>query len=263
LTVKRGYVIFLRENGIDQSLRKVAEMTLPVYVQIAEDFLEKIAIGELAPGERLPSERELSKKLKVSRMTVRAALRVLDNQGLLVRRTGDGTYIAQPKIERQADKLVPFTRKMKKLGGEIGSRLILFEERKAEASVARKLAIPIFTPVHYFQRVRLLNREVVLLEACTMPRDRFPDLEKFDLEKRSVYEILENEYGILPHHSHQSLEAVSATEYEAELLNIEAGAPLMLERRVTFDENNLPFEYGRDLYRGDRFRFMTEVALLE
>ena len=238
-------------------------MTLPVYIQIAEDFLEKIAIGELAPGERLPSERDLSKSLKVSRMTVRAALRVLDNQGLLVRRTGDGTYIAQPKIERQADKLVPFTRKMKKLGGKIASRLILFEERRAEKSLAEKLNIPLAAPVHYFQRLRLLNQEIVLLEACFMPKERFPDLQKFDLEKRSVYEILESEYGILPHHSHQSLEAVSATEYEAELLRIEVGAPLMLERRVTFDDKNLPFEYGRDLYRGDRFRFMTEVAPLE
>jgi len=238
-------------------------MPLPAYIQIAENLLDKIAIGELAPGERLPSERDLSKSLKVSRMTVRAALRVLDNQGLLVRRTGDGTYIAQPKIERQADKLVPFTRKMQKLGGQISSRLILFEERNAEASIARKLEISLSAPVLYFQRLRLLNQEIVLLEACTMPRTPFPDLEKFDLEKRSVYEILEKEYGILPHHSHQSLEAVSATEYEAELLNIEAGAPLMLERRVTFDENNIPFEYGRDLYRGDRFRFMTEVAPLE
>jgi len=238
-------------------------MSLPAYIQIAENFLEKIAIGELAPGERLPSERDLSKTLKVSRMTVRAALHVLDNQGLLVRRTGDGTYIAEPKIERQADKLVPFTQKMQKLGGKISSRLILFEARKAEASIARKLVIPVSTPVHYFQRLRLLNQEIVLLEACTMPRDRFPDFEKFDLEKRSVYEILESEYGVLPHHSHQSLEAVSATEYEAELLEIEVGAPLMLERRVTFDEQNIPFEYGRDLYRGDRFRFMTEIAPLE
>ncbi|MCF6277282.1 MAG: GntR family transcriptional regulator [Anaerolineales bacterium] len=238
-------------------------MPIPAYIQIAEDFLERIAIGELAPDERLPSERELSKTLNVSRMTVRAALRVLDNKGLLVRRTGDGTYIAQPKIERQADKLVPFPRKMQKLGGQIASRLILFERREAEVSIAKKLELPAASPVYYFQRLRLLNQESVLLEACTLPLKRFPDLEKFDLEKRSVYEVLESEYGVLPHHSNQSLEAVAATDYEAELLGLEAGVPLMLERRITFDEANIPFEYGRDLYRGDRFRFMTEIAPLE
>ncbi len=220
-------------------------------------------MGELAPGERLPSERELSKTLKVSRMTVRAALRVLDNKGLLMRRPGDGTYIAQPKIKRQADKLVPFTQNMGKHGNQINSRLILFERREAEASIARKLEIPDSSPVYYFQRLRLLNQEIVLLEACTMPLNRFLNLESFNLEKRSVYEVLESEYGILPHYSHQSLEAVSATDYEAELLEIESGAPLMLEQRVTFDDKDVPFEYGRDLYRGDRFCFMTEVAPLE
>ena len=238
-------------------------MTVPAYIQIAENLLEKIATGELAPNERLPSERELSKTLKVSRMTLRAALRVLDNKGLLIRRTGDGTYIAQPKLERQADKLVPFTQNMRKQGGQISSRLILFEQREAEASVASKLEISISSPVYYFQRLRLLNQEIVLLETCTMPLNRFSNLETFDLEKRSVYEVLESEYGVLPHYSHQSLESVSATDYEAALLGIESGAPLMLERRVTFDDKDIPFEYGRDLYRGDRFRFMTEIAPLE
>jgi DNA-binding GntR family transcriptional regulator len=84
-------------------------MELPIYIQIADTLLERISSGELAPEQRLPSERALSQTLNVSRMTLRAALRVLDNKGLLVRRPGDGTYIAKPKIERQAAKLVPFT----------------------------------------------------------------------------------------------------------------------------------------------------------
>ena len=74
-------------------------LAVPLYVQIAESLLERIRIGELVPEQRLPSERELSKSLKVSRMTLRAALRVLDNKGFLVRRPGDGTYVAKPKID--------------------------------------------------------------------------------------------------------------------------------------------------------------------
>ena len=96
-----------------------------------------------------------------------------------------------------------------------------------------------------------------------MPIYRFPNLEDYDLEKRSVYEIVENEYGISPHHSEQSLEAVSATDFEAELLGIEPGTPLMMERRLAFDKADQPIEYGHDLYRGDRFRFVTEIAHLE
>lgn len=237
-------------------------IAVPLYVQIAESLLERIRVGELVPDERLPSERELSKSLNVSRMTLRAALRVLDNKGLLVRRPGDGTYVAKPKIERQAAKLVPFTETMRSRGYQANARLIVFERRLAEVSIASKLKVPVSAPVYYFQRLRLINKEPVLLETCTMPIYRFPNFEVHDLEKRSVYEIVETEYEVAPHHSEQSLEAVSATEFEAELLGIEPGTPLMLERRLAFDKDDNPLEYGHDLYRGDRFRFTTETAPL-
>lgn len=248
---------------MDSTPDKSFNIAVPLYVQIAESLLERIRVGELVPDQRLPSERELSKSLNVSRMTLRAALRVLDNKGLLVRRPGDGTYVAKPKIERQAAKLVPFTESMRSRGYQTRARLIVFERRLAEVSVANKLKVPVSAPVYYFQRLRLINKEPVLLETCTMPIYRFPDLEKHDLEARSVYEILETEYSIMPHHSEQSLEAVSATDFEAELLGLEPGTPLMLERRLAFDKDGYPLEYGHDLYRGDRFRFITEIAPME
>ena len=102
-----------------------------------------------------------------------------------------------------------------------------------------------------------------MLEQFSMPVYRFPDLENYDLEKRSFYEIAESEYGIDIRQAQQSLEAVSATEFEAELLGIDPGAPLMLERRLAFDPDDRPVEYGNDLYRGDRFRFVTEIAPLD
>jgi len=110
--------------------------------------------------------------------------------------------------------------------------------------------------------LRLINNEPMMLENCTLPLYRFNDFEKFDLEKRSVYEIFKTEYGVVAHHSHQSLEAVNADEYESKLLNVPPGAALILERRLAFDKDNKPIELGHDLYRGDRFRFVTEVAPL-
>ena len=239
------------------------QSAVPLYVQIADSLLEQIATGRLSPDQQLPSERELSKQLKVSRVTLRAALSVLDNKGLLVRRPGDGTYIAKPKIDRQAAKLVPFTKSMSSRGYQASARLIIFEYRLAEVSVADRLKIPVSAPVYYFQRLRFINQNPVLLETCSIPVRRFSNLEDYDIENRSTYEILETEYGIAAHHSQQSLEAVAATEFEAELLGIDPGAPLMLESRLSFDSDGLPIEYGHDLYRGDQFRFITEVAPLE
>ena len=239
------------------------QTTVPLYIQIAESLLEQIVTGKLSPDERLPSERELSKKLNVSRVTLRAALRVLDNKGLLIRRPGDGTYIASPKIERQAAKLVPFTEGMRKRGYQVSAKIIILEQRLAAVSVAGKLNIPVSSSIYYCQRLRLINQEPVALEQFSMPVYRFPNLESHDLENRSFYEIAESEYGITIRQAQQSLEAVVATEFEAALLGIEPGAPLMLERRLAFDPDDQPVEYGHDLYRGDHFRFITEVAPLE
>nr|HID12237.1 GntR family transcriptional regulator [Anaerolineae bacterium] len=236
---------------------------VPLYVQIAESLLDRIESGDLAPGDRLPSERSLSEMLSVNRMTLRRALRMLETRGLLIRRRGDGTYVAEPKIERQAAKLVPFTRGMQRRGYVPGVKVITFERRPVEASVARELSLPVSTPVYYIRRLRLINQEPVMLERVTIPVHRFPDLERYDLAERSIYEVMETEYGVSISRARQSLEPVIATEYEAELLGVKPGAPLMLERRLGFDQDDQPVEYGKDLYRGDRFRFVTEIAPLE
>lgn len=237
--------------------------SLPLYVQIAESLLNRIESGDLAPGDRLPPERDLSERLGVNRMTVRRALRNLEDQGLLSRRQGDGTYVAEPKIERQASRLVSFTRGMRRRGLTPGTRLVSVELRPIEASLARSLRLPVGAPLHDILRLRLLNQEPVILERYLIPAARFPALERFDLEARSIYEILETEYGVPIRRARQSLEPVVAREFEAGLLRIRLGAPLMLERRTGFDPRGEPVEHGRDLYRGDRFRFVTEMAPLE
>lgn len=236
---------------------------LPLYVQIAEGLLDQIELGSLRTGDRLTPERELSETLGVSRMTLRRALRMLETHGMLERLQGDGTYVAEPLIERQAGKLVPFTRGMRRRGYAPGAKVITFEQRPAEASLASRLRLPVSGPVYYIQRLRSINGQPVMLETFTMPVRRFPALERFDLESRSVYEIMQMEYGVLVNRARQSLEPVIATDYEAGWLGIQPGDALMLERRLSLDENDRPVEYGKDLYRGDRFRFVTESAPLE
>lgn len=236
---------------------------VPLYVQIAESLMSRIQSGELSPGDRLPPERALSEMLGVNRLTLRRALRVLAGEGLLLRRQGKGTYIARPKIERHAGRLVSFTRGMQRRGYTPGAKIVSFTRTAADASLSEELQLPISAPVYLIHRLRTLNREPVLLERYTIPAGPFPDLQRFDLESRSLYEVFEQEYGIAVRRARQSLEPVSATEYEARLLEVDPGAPLMLERRVSFDDKGNPVEHGKDLYRGDRFRFVTEIAPLE
>lgn len=237
--------------------------TVPLYIQIAEGLLDRIESGELVPGDRLPSERELSQMLGVNRMTLRRALDMLESQGFLLRRQGDGTYVSKPKIERQAGRLVPFSRGMQRRGYIPEARVISLEKRPADTAVAKELLLPVSAPVYDLRRVRLINGEPVMLEKLTIPARRFPGFDGFDLSSRSVYDVFENEYGVVVVRARQSLEPVAATNYEAELLGVTPGLPLMLERRLGYDQDDQPVEHGKDLYRSDRFRFVTEIAALE
>jgi GntR family transcriptional regulator len=237
--------------------------SVPLYVQIAENFIAQIESGELGPGSRLPGERELSEVLSVQRETVREALRVLENQGLIERRHGSGTYVAQPKIERDASRLFPFTWMMQQKGYKPGARVIQMEKILCNSAVALELDIPVSAVIFHYERVRTLNQEPVVIENTFIPADLFPDLDRFNLNLRSVYEVMETEYGTQVTHASQSLEAVVATEFEAENLGIKKGDPLMLERRLTYDQNNRRVEFSKDVFRGDRFRFMTEHTPVE
>lgn len=233
--------------------------SIPLYIQLAEGLIAKIESGELAPGEQLPPERELSDSLGVNRMTLRRALQVLESQGLIIRKHGVGTFIAEPKIDRQMVEVFRFTSGILNQGLIPGAELISFEEIASEPALAKDLAIPASSRVYSILRLRSINQEPVMIESYKIPVQRFPGLSQFDLESRSIYEIMEHEYGILIDRARQSFEPITASPFEADLLNIQSGEALMLERRISYDDMNQPVEYGKDRYRGDRFRFVAEA----
>lgn len=233
---------------------------LPRYAEIAEGLRTQIESGELAPGQRLPSERELSRQLGVTRPTLRQALQDLESEGLLQRRLGSGTFVALPKIERQAGRLNPFTRGMQQKGLEPSARVILVETRGASKSVATRLQLAVGVPLFYCHRLRLIGGEPMMLEKFYLPAQLVPGFDRLDLSQ-SIYQTLEQQFGITVQRAQQSIEAVAATKAEGQLLQIEIGAPLLMERRVGYDANGRPVEYAKDLYRGDRFRFLSDVEL--
>ncbi|MBN2499324.1 MAG: GntR family transcriptional regulator [Anaerolineales bacterium] len=234
--------------------------SVPLYIQIAEKLISQIEDGQLLPGDKLPTERELSTSLEVQRATVRQAFSVLEDRGLIIRKRGSGTYVAEAKIEREATQLFAFTKIMTDRGYKTGAKVVSCVKIEASSHTAKVLQIAAGDPIYYYHRLRLLNDEPLMLEKIQLPASVFPDFDSHDLERHSLFEIMEKEYGRVVTTAEQALEAVRASEYEAGILDVQPGAALMMEERASRDQYGAMVEFSRDLYRGDRFRFVVENA---
>src|SRR6266480_6963445 len=152
-------------------------------------------IRELGVGQAIPSERRLSGELGVSRLTLRAALDDLVREGFLVRRHGSGTFVSEPKIAQQLT-LTSFSEDMRRRGMVPGSRTIELRELHAGATVGRALNVSPAARVLLIRRLRLADGESMAIETLHLPAAIAPGLTRADLEDASVYELLEQRYGV-------------------------------------------------------------------
>ncbi len=232
---------------------------IPLYYQIMSQLREKIAEGAYAVNDALPTERELVETYQVSRMTIRQALSELVNEGILVRRKGIGTFVAPPKIEQALSSLTSFTEDMVQRGMKAGSRIVSFKEMLPDPIIRKTLGLSAGEKVFECARLRLADEEPMALETTSLVASICPGLRQEDLENQSLYKLLTERWGIQLDHATQSLEPILAPPYEATLLHVAPGSPLLFMHRVTYDQNGRAFESVKSLYRGDRYKFVTEL----
>ncbi|HEX5414202.1 MAG TPA: GntR family transcriptional regulator [Chloroflexota bacterium] len=230
------------------------------YVQIEAEIEEKIRSGEIPPGALIPPERELAEQMGVSRMTVRQALGRLVDRGLIVRQQGRGSFASEPKLTQNMSRLQGFFDQMVSQGVVPTSRLLSTEEIMAGRAVAQALGLQIGEPVFKIARLRLGNAQPLALETSFFPARLVPGLIQRDLESTSIYHLMA-EYGARPVRAIQSLEPVQVRREEAEILRIREASPVMLVERTAWDEHGRAVEYAKDIYRGDRSRFVAELTL--
>ena len=242
------------------AVRPVKRGGAPAHVQIEEWLANAVASGTLAPGEQLPPERDLARRLGVSRMTVRHALASLQRRGLVARRVGrgGGTFVAEPKLELAG--LAALSDQLRALGLAAGARVLSARELAAPTDVAEALALPAGAVVYEIVRVRLADGSPVALERGTYPADAFPGLLRQPLEG-SLYELFRTRYDDVPVRAVERLEAAVASRDEAAALEVATGDPLLRVERVAHGASGRPLELGRDLFRGDRTRVVWETEL--
>jgi DNA-binding GntR family transcriptional regulator len=239
--------------------RKINRKGGPAHAQIEDRVAEAIADGALRPGNRLPPERELAERLGVSRMTLRQALDSLERRGLVLRirgRTG-GTFVADPKFEMDVNRLAGLTEKLRRQGHRAGARVLRARQGPAGQRSADALRLEPGDAVYEVVRLRLSDGEPLALERSVFPAAILPGFLAEPLDG-SLYQVLEQRYGLAPERAVERLEPVLATPREADVLGVREGAPLLLVERTAFGPGAAPLEYARDLFRGDRTRVLVE-----
>jgi GntR family transcriptional regulator len=226
----------------------------PIYEQIYQNLRSKIDNTEFSAGEAFPSERELAETFGVSRMTVRQALNSLKKDGLIYHERGIGAFVSKRKLDVHTRNLVGFTEEMQALGLKPSSKLVLIKREIADEETANDLRIDIGEEVIHLQRLRLADDSPMAVEDAFLPANRYPNLDKFDLENVSLYEVLEQEYGVKMKEADEILEAVSLDKSMAKILSVKEHSPALLLHRVVFSEGNLAVESVKTYYRADRYR---------
>src|SRR5881394_4563961 len=152
-------------------------------------------IERLGVGTAIPSERQLSADLGVSRLTVRAALDDLAREGYLVRRRGSGTFVREPKIAQELT-MTSFSDDMRRRGLRPASRTLSLTTTLAGARLGRLLTVSPSESIVVAKRLRLADGESMAIETLHVRESLVPGLEKKDLDETSFYELLDTRYGV-------------------------------------------------------------------
>jgi len=237
---------------------------VPYYYQLEQLLREKIENGKLKPGDILPSEAELCSTFKVSRTVVRQALNKITQDGLVYKEKGKGTFVAKPKLqEKFVQRTYGFYQEMKEKGLEVESKILEHELIEPPTRIKTLLKLTEGQKVVKTSRLRSVNKELIMATTTYVRSDLCPALEKEDLTNRSLYQLLWDKYRLKISYGQRTLEAVAASKYEADMLKVPRGSPVVYLESVSYLGDGTPFEYFEAWHRGDRCKFAIELVPAE
>jgi GntR family transcriptional regulator len=223
----------------------------PLYLWVASLLRDQIEAGLLDAHGSVPSERVLSERYGVSRMTARHAVDTLTREGYVYRNPRRGTFVAEPRLRFSVGS---FTRMMTAADLTPGTTVLAAATLEPDPLVSAMLGIPAGGRVHLLQRLRSAGGEPIAIENIHVSAERFPDLLEYDLTG-SLWKILQERYDVHPTKADARVVAVTLDRFEAETLGVRPGSPAIVLARTVFGAEGEIVELARDVYRGDRTEF--------
>ncbi len=230
---------------------------IPLYAQIEDQIREAIKSPEYKNGKMLPSEVDLSKQLGISRSTLRHAINKLVFEGLLVRKKGIGTFVANKAVSTKLSNWLSFTQEMRALGIEVKNYELHVQWEKPNEELCNFFNIFPNTEILRLERLRgKPEYPFVLFISYFNPRIGLTGNEDFS---RQLYDILENDYNTIVKYSKEEISAKTADKKLSEKLQINVGDPILVRKRHVYDPGNHPVEWNIGYYRADSFVYTIEA----
>ena len=230
---------------------------IPVYYQLKTILLNKIKSGEYPPGCIIPSERELSEKLGISRMTARQAINQLANEKYLVREKGKGTFVNNVKFEQR--NIMSFSETVKRQGMVPITKIMEITE-ESNYGIKEILDLSQEHILFRIKRLRFADETPIAIEEVYIPKELCPDINKLDLTK-SLYELLKTYYSVDINYMDNKIEAVKASKENRELLALPAGVPVLKISGISYTKDGNKLFYERDIYRADKYNYSVRIFM--
>ncbi|SNT19647.1 phosphonate metabolism transcriptional regulator PhnF [Antarctobacter heliothermus] len=229
-----------------------------LWTAISDSLTGDIAAGRHRPGDKLPTEADLSARFGVNRHTVRRALQAMAERGLVHTRRGAGVFVAAKPTDYALGPRVRFNQNLRAAGRVPGRKILMSETRLADPGEARALRLSPGDPVHVYQSLATADGEPIALGTGVFPAARLPDLPEALHTHATVTEALAA-CGVSDYtRASTRVTAHLATATQATGLRLTAGAPLLRTTSVNIDPDGVPIEYGKTWFAGDRVTLTLE-----
>lgn len=232
---------------------------LPRHEVVSQWIRSEIDSGRLGIGAQLPSEKELQKTFNISRITVRRALQTLESEGLIYRKQGLGSFVADYRVRHGLVRLTDFSEDISGAGIEPSSKVLFYAQENASEEVALTLGIEPNSICARLDRLRLGNGRPIAFDRTWLPLYYARLLDGRDLSKETIYQILQREYKIPVVRGRYLIEAVNADKELAGYLEIKENQAVLAIYRTSFTVSDQPIYFQKRFYRCDRVIYELEL----
>lgn len=240
------------------SLKLDKNSKVPLYKQLKASLLEYIE-ENLKEGDVIPIESEIEKKYSVSRITVRKTIEGLVNDGIVTKIQGKGTFVQSRKIVQKAGTITSWTEEMRLLGKKTETKNLLMNEIEPSRKLTEELKLSKGEKVIRLKRLRCTNGEPIAILINYFRSKYVPGFIEKGLTKESLYEVLEEDYGIYLERAHERIRARIANEMEAIELGVSLDSAILHITRVSYLPDGTPFELVEMANRSDRYQYDIDL----